>query len=307
MKVSIVIPNYNGKEIMRKLLPKVMRILPEHEVIVVDDFSTDGSREMLVETFPNVRILLKDKHEGFASSVNFGVNNASYDLILLLNHDVYPENNILEYLIPYFDEDQVFAVGCLERSQEKNGLVLRGRGVGIFYKGFLQHERGEVDKFSTLWVSGGSALFRKSIWLKLGGMSGIYNPFYWEDIDLSYRAVKSGYKILFEPRSIVCHLHDEGAIRKEFNESEVMTTAYRNQILFVWINITDLKYILSHIANLPLHLYRSLITDRLFIKGIIWALTRLGQAIRLRNSNQKLFQIMDKQVLDIFKSEFSSE
>ena len=69
----------------------------------------------------------------------------------------------------------------------------------------LVHSRGEVNKTNTLWVNGGSGAFRKSIWEDLGGFDELYNPFYWEDIDLSYRAKKAGYKIIYVPTAKVYH------------------------------------------------------------------------------------------------------
>src|SRR5581483_9702281 len=99
-----------------------------------------------------------------------------------------------------------------------------------------------------------------------------YNPFYWEDIDISYRALKAGYRIFFEPKSQVIHEHEEGSIRRKYTANQIKVIAYRNQLFFVWINITDLNLQLSHIIWLPYHLLKSFIKgDFAFIKGLCLA------------------------------------
>lgn len=233
-KVSIVIPNWNGVELLKKHLPTVLRESTGAEVIVVDDASDDDSAIYLHKHFPEVTVITKTKHEGFASSVNAGVEKANGDIVILLNTDIAPEKGYLEPLLAHFSDPNVFAVGCLDKSHEKGEIILRGRGIGWWEKGLYVHKRGEVDKADTAWVSGGSGAFKKSVWMELGGMDTRFNPFYWEDIDLSYRAKEKGYRVLFEPKSMVHHYHEEGKIKSEFTKEEIEQIVYRNQFYFVW-------------------------------------------------------------------------
>src|SRR3989338_6473039 len=170
MKISIIIPNYNGLNLLKKNLPSVIKSGFDGEIIVVDDASTDGSAEFVKNNFPSIKVIPKIINEGFSSTVNLGVKHASCDLLLLLNHDVSPHAKFAEYLLPHFSDPSVFAVGCLEESYEKGSIVFRGRGIGDFRRGFLMHERGEIDKNTTLWVSGGAGMFRRKIWEELGGL-----------------------------------------------------------------------------------------------------------------------------------------
>jgi GT2 family glycosyltransferase len=159
-----------------------------------------------------------------------------------------------------------------------------------------------VDKTNTLWVSGGSGAFRKSIWEKLGGLNELYAPFYWEDIDLSYRAIKSGYEVLFESKSVVVHEHEQGAIRNKYSEFKIKTTAYKNQFIFVWENITDFPLRVSHIAWLPYHFAKALVaSDWAFYLGFLEALILLPKIIKSSLSYQKLFIRKDKQILASYK------
>ncbi|KKR34307.1 MAG: Glycosyl transferase, family 2 [Candidatus Gottesmanbacteria bacterium GW2011_GWC2_39_8] len=308
MKVSIVIPNYNGASLLKKNLPEVLKVsMLADEIIIVDDASTDGSvkgirnqesgiRNQGLKT--KIKLIINNKNLGFAGTVNRGVAEASGDIVVLLNTDVVPKENYLTPFIKHFEDKGVFAVGCLDESVEKEGIVRRGRGLGKFERGFLIHSRGEADKSNTLWISGGSGAFRKEIWIKLGGMSTLYNPFYWEDIDLSYRGVKSGFKILFEPESIVIHRHNEGAIKSKFSDAEIKKIAYRNQLIFVWKNITDPDLLLQHLVLLPYHILQSLIRlDFPFLSGLTSALYKLPEVLSERRKVATQFILKDREVI----------
>lgn len=258
MKISIVIPNRGGAGLLQQNLPYVLKAAKGAEVIVVDDASRDNSLEILKNEFPSVRVLRKTRHDGFGSTVNAGVKEARGDIVVLLNTDVRPEKNFLAPLIKHFDDTAVFGVGCLERSYENGKVMFRGRGEARWEKGFFVHSRGEVNKTTTAWVSGGSSAFRKSIWEKLGGMDTLYDPFYWEDIDLSFRARKAGYKILFEPTSVIIHEHEQGIIKQDYSSFQIKTIAYRNQFLFIWKHMPDIKIWLSHFFWTPVRLLQAL-------------------------------------------------
>jgi GT2 family glycosyltransferase len=326
MKVSVVIPNYNGEELLAKNLPKVLTCQGINEVIIVDDASTDGSvteikneKLKIKNNKVKLKIVANKKNLGFASTVNRGVHETTGELVVLLNTDVYPEKNFLQAAIPHFDNPQVFAVGFLQKCKEAGGIVLRGRGIGRFQRGFLIHARGavgdkdtsdggklnpsadgesddssEVEDFKkTLWVSGGAGIFRKSIWEGLGGAETLYNPFYWEDIDLSYRALKAGFQLVFEPKSVVYHHQGEGAIKSTYSPFYIKTVAFRNQILFVWLNITDVRYLLAHFIFLPFHFIKSLIRgDWAFISGLFLVL-QLIPLVVLRRQNTRLNKVGD--------------
>lgn len=306
MNISVVIPNYNGKELLEKNLPKILEIIKSYkdgnaEVIVVDDASTDESRKFLSE-FRGIVCLQNEKNLGFSSTVNKGVEKTRGEIIILLNTDVSPKKDFLEPLLSHFKDEKVFAVGCMDKSIEGDNIVLRGRGLGEWRRGFLVHKKGEVDKTDTLWVSGGSGAFRKSIWEKLGGLNELYNPFYYEDIDLSYRGLKSGYKILFEPKSVVEHYHEKGSIKNKYSPSEVKRIAYRNQFIFSWENATDFNLQVLEIIWLPYHLVKAFLRlDLQFILGFFSALILLPKVIKSSLKAQKVFVLSDREVISKFK------
>ncbi|MDP2585505.1 MAG: glycosyltransferase family 2 protein [Candidatus Levybacteria bacterium] len=298
MSISIIIPNYNGQDLLKKNLPKVLDVVGDAEVIIVDDASRDRSLEILNNFKPKIKILKNENNSGFSSTINKGVREAKGEIVVLLNTDVVPEKDFLTSLLGHFNDEKIFAVGCMDKSIEGDKIILRGRGLGAWKRGFFVHSRGEVDKPNTLWVNGGSGAFRKSIWEKLGGFNELYNPFYWEDIDLSYRALKSGYKILFEPKSVVVHEHEKGAIKNTYSDFEVKTIAYRNQFIFVWENATDYSLQFLHCLFLPYHLIKAILRfDLAFFMGFLKAFILLPQIVKSSLNYQKLFVKKDSELI----------
>jgi GT2 family glycosyltransferase len=123
------------------------------------------------------------------------------------------------------------------------------------------------------------------------------DPFYWEDIDLSFRAQKRGYKIIFDKNIIVDHYHDEGSIKKHYNNKKIMTIAYRNQFIFHWKNLTDISLILSHIFWLPIHFGQALISlDQAFLIGFGKACLKIPRILSNRSKNKHI--LSDKQIIN---------
>lgn len=309
MKISIIIPNYNGEKLLRENLPKVFMAAERYrreykeevEMIIVDDGSQDKSLAFIKSQKKQLKLIENKKNLGFSSAVNRGAGEANGEILVLLNTDVTPEEGFLNPLVSHFEDPKVFAVGCLDRSVENSKTILRGRGIGKWERGFLMHKKGEVTKTNTLWVNGGSGAFRKSIWDQLGGLNELYDPFYWEDIDLSYRALKSGYKIFFEPKSVVVHRHEKGAIKKKYSSLQIKTIAYRNQFIFVWENATDLDLQFLHIFWLPYHFLKMFFNrDWAFFLGFFQSLIRLPEVIQTSFKAQKVFIKSDKEVIEEF-------
>lgn len=249
--VSAVIPTYNGRHLLEKNLPAVLRCLRTgDELVIVDDASTDDTVAWLAKEIEpktqekkiSFKVIHNDKNLRFGASVNKGVATASHDFIFLLNNDVSPHEDVLDYLLPHFEDSTVFAVGCLETEGTKQG----GKNKLWFDKGLFIHSRvGEFATGPTAWASGGSALYDKKKWLELGGFDKAYYPAYWEDIDLSFRARKKGWKVLFESKAKVNHNH-ESTNTDVFGQQKIENMSWQNAHRFVWRNGT----IWQKIANL---------------------------------------------------------
>lgn len=295
--ISVVIPNWNGETLLREHFKQVYSAAGDYEIIVVDDASTDGSVAYLKEEYPDVVIARNSHQLGFAGAVNIGVSQASGELIVLLNTDVVPTKGFLDPVIPHFDDDSVFGVGLLDRSHEAGGVVHRGRGTARWARGLYIHAAGDPSGHTTAWVSGGSGVFRRSVWDQLGGMDTMFSPFYWEDIDVSYRALKAGFRLVFEPNGIVDHYHARGAIRTGYSSLIITSTAYRNQFLFVWKNLTDTRIWISHILWTPVHLASALMRgDVAMLWGYVRAVCRIPRMLRSRIRAGVWFRVPDTDI-----------
>ncbi len=302
-KVSVIIPNYNGRKILEKNLPEVIKNCPKCEIIVIDDASTDESVKYLKQEFKSVRVVTQEKNQGFSQTVNNGVRHAKSELVLLLNSDIVPRPGFLKILEKHFEnEPNLFAVGISDDSHEEGKIVIKGRGGASFKMGFFTHYALPPIAAETLWVSGGSGLFSRTKFLELKGFDKAYAPFYWEDIDLSYRARKAGYYCIFEPESKVDHYHEEGAIKKTRSENYIKTISYKNQFIFVWKNIEDWLYCLEHLIYLPYHFAVALTKgDWPFFNGFFKASLQIPKLIL--NYHQDLPRIIktDREILSEFK------
>jgi len=311
MKIDIVIPNYNGSDLLQKNIPKVLNVFKNRndtKIIIVDDASSEIEKEKLKAVFERLNskkiiLLENEKNYGFSTTVNKGVAASDADLVVLLNSDAVPEDDFLTPVLKSFHENnKLFAVGCMDKSLEGDNVVLRGRGVAQWKNGFVRHKRGDINSSFTFWVSGGSSVIRRDIFEKLGGFDELFNPFYWEDIDLSYRAQKAGYEILFERESVVTHIHSEGAIKKNFSKKFVKKIAFRNELLFIWKNIQDKRYLLAHIFHLKKYLLINLIKGNLTIwKSTLIALKYIPDIIAKRKTQNKLNKISDREIFAKFK------
>ena len=212
---SIVIPNWNGRDLLEKYLPSVVDAMsgnPDNEVIVVDNGSTDGSSEFVRAAFPSVKVVALPVNHGFGGGSNEGFRQAKNDIVVLLNSDMRVAPDFLAPLLEGFSDPEVFAVSCQIffsdplRLREETGLTQ-----GWWQDGGLRVRHRidpEIDDlFPCFYGGGGSCAFDRRKFLELGGFDPLYEPFYLEDTDLGYQAWKCGWKVLYQPRSVVYHEH----------------------------------------------------------------------------------------------------
>ncbi len=237
MKISIIITNWNGLKVLKKNLPSVLCNSPEvSEIIVIDNGSEDGSLEFLREVQkkdPRVKLIKNKTNEGFGAASNKAVRAATGEYVVLFNNDILPHSGYLKPALNHFKDTQVFGVGFAELGNENWAKI-------YWRDGYIQYSAGKSDKTHISgWVSGGGSIVRRDIFLKLGGFDPVYEPFYSEDLDLGFRAWKSGYKLLWEPKSVIEHKHETSTSRFPKKLSDYVKE--RNRLLTVWRNITDPK------------------------------------------------------------------
>lgn len=252
---SVVIPNWNGKDLLAKYLPSVVEALagnPANEIVVVDNGSADGSAEFVRSEFPQVRLIALPANLGFGGGSNAGVRAAANDIVVLLNSDMRVEPDFLAPLLEGFSDPLVFAVSCQiffgdpNKRREETGLTQ-----GWWRDGALR-VRHRIDPeiedlFPCFFGGGGSCAFDRRKFLELGGFDALYEPFYLEDADLGYMAWKRGWKTLYQPRSVVYHEH-RGTIGKRFSRDQIDAVLRKNHVLFCWKNIHEWRRLASHFS-----------------------------------------------------------
>ncbi len=252
---TVIIPNWNGHDLLNDFLPSVIAAMSRrggNEIIVVDNASSDKSRILLSQKFPQVRVLQLKENIGFGGACNVGVMAASNDVVVLLNNDMRVEPDFLEKLLDKFSDPKVFAVSSQiffadpTKRREETGLTETWWQKGRL--GVTHHVDPAIkDAFPCAYPGGGSSAFDRRKFLELGGFDELYHPFYYEDTDLGRLAWKRGWKVLYEPGSVVHHNH-RGTIGKKFEAEHIQQIVHRNAILYCWKNIHDWRLLLSHFS-----------------------------------------------------------
>lgn len=294
--ISIIIPVYKNYEMFFEYLEINKKYFEGCEVIIMNDYPLENITEQVKKIYSDAIVVNNRKNFGFAGNVNRGVLKSTRDYIFLINSDVVLIDNSFLHALDHFKKDQkLFAIGFAQI--EKDGKIV-GANKGYFEDGLINHSSLPSNQVThnqvtiNFWAEGGSSIFRKKLFIDLGLLDELFNPFYWEDIDLSYRAWKAGYKILYDPSVKVEHRH-ESTIGKYFDKSKILKTAFRNQMIFHWKNMTDQDLIMKHLLNIPRFI---------FLPGFFDALVKLPKILQARKKTIKLFIKSDKEILSQFKS-----
>jgi O-antigen biosynthesis protein len=250
---SVVIPNWNGRDLLAKYIPSVIQALdgnPDNEIIVVDNGSQDGSAAFLVEHFPAVRVLALDRNLGFGGGSNAGFRAAKNDIVVLLNSDMRVERDFLAPLLEAFTDETVFSVACQIFFSDPNKLREETGLTQLWWENGSLRVRHRDDPaievpYPCAYGGGGSCAFDRRKFLELGGFDELLAPFYMEDTDVGYLAWKRGWKVLYQPGSVVYHEH-RGTIGKKFSAAEIDLVLKKNFALFCWKNIHEWPRLASH-------------------------------------------------------------
>jgi len=213
MKISVIIPNFNGIDILRNCLHSLVRHdrTPE-QIIVVDNGSSDGSADAVRNEFPKVDLVLLKSNTGFTGANNAGLHASDGDLLVLLNNDCVVEPGWLENLYMRMEESSIAAVTSSMRNISDVG-TMDSAGGEIDWMGFSRDiGKGEPAAFHGKsqylpFPCGGAVMIRRSA---LSNPSRLFWDelfLYQEDLDLGLELLRTGWKIVYEPKAIVRHMH----------------------------------------------------------------------------------------------------
>lgn len=301
---SIVIPNWNGRDLLEKYLPSVIAAIessPGSEIIVVDNGSSDSSAEFVRKHFPQVRLVALTKNLGFGGGSNAGFEAARNDIVVLLNSDMRVEKDFLRPLLDGFTDEKVFSVACQifftdpNKLREETGLTetwWQHGGLRVRH-----HTDASIrELYPCAYGGGGSSAFDRRKFLELGGFDPLLAPFYMEDTDLGYLAWKRGWKVMYQPASVVYHEH-RGTIGRRFSNAYIQSVLKKNFLLFTWKNVHEWRRLASHLcvtwADSMLSWLFGDSPERPSIYGIARATLQLPQMVLSRSRARALAAISD--------------
>jgi N-acetylglucosaminyl-diphospho-decaprenol L-rhamnosyltransferase len=274
--VSIVIAAYNTRTYLERCL---VALGDEHEVIVVDTGSTDGSRKLVREEFPNVRRLDLDVNLGYGAALNAGVALASNELLVLMNGDAWPLPGGVERLVEGAAHESHAGVlgprllnpdGTLQPSVRGfptiwrlateylflRWLAPRSRAFNAFYgSGFDHTSRREAE-----FLLGAVLLVRRHLFDEIGGFDESFFMLN-EEVDLCYRARAAGWTVLFWPDAEFVHVG--GA-----STSQVWPEMYREQLR------SHLRFLAKHHGLTEAERGRRLLATTMRVRALVFAIVR---------------------------------
>jgi GT2 family glycosyltransferase/glycosyltransferase involved in cell wall biosynthesis len=238
--VTIVIPSRDGKDLLAEMLPRV----GQHEIIVVDNGSSDGTAEWLALEHPSIRVIQHAAPLSFARAVNKGIHESRTTHTLLLNNDMIAEPGFVEALQAAFGRvpDLFCATAQITfpegvRREETGKAVWRKVNELDFPVRCDEPYDGE-DLTWVLYGSGGCSLFETAKLLAIGGVAEIYDPAYVEDMDFGFRAWKRGWPSVYCANARVEHRH-RSTTSRFYSEREIDFFTERNYLRFVSNVVTE--------------------------------------------------------------------
>jgi GT2 family glycosyltransferase len=210
--VSVIIPNWNGMRLLRPCLDSLrQQSYRDYEVIVVDNASTDDSRQALSQEYPEVRLLCLDSNRGYSGGCNAGVRAARGAILVLLNNDTEADPRWLEMLVSALDRHpEVGSVASRLMLYDRRDTL---HSAGDFYRANgLPDSRGVWQPYGPPYDQecyvfggcGGAVAFRWPVLDEIGLLEERFFM-YCEDVDLNWRAQLAGFKCLYAPDAVVYH------------------------------------------------------------------------------------------------------
>ncbi len=211
--VSVIIPNWNGWRFLPVCLDSLRRqTLATHEVLVVDNGSTDRSPDLLAQHYPEVRVLKpRDTRSFFSGAVNEGIRQARAPIVFLLNNDTEADEHCLEEIVTALAARPECSMAAAKmRLFDRRGDL---NAAGDFYgadgipgnRGAWEEDRGQYDQQGLIFSpSGGAAGYRRTMFDDIGFFDEEFIG-YCEDVDVGWRAQLAGHTCVFVPGAVVYH------------------------------------------------------------------------------------------------------
>lgn len=263
---AVVILNWNGRELLEKFLPSVVRYAhPQSKIYVADNASSDTSLEYVRENFPDVGIICNDDNYGFAKGYNVALKGLKEDVFALVNSDIEVEEGWMDALVEEFEtrEDTAAAQPRLLDYKDKKMFEYAGAAGGFIDRfGYpycrgriftvIEEDKDQYDENSDIfWATGACLFVRREMFERLGGFDDDFFA-HLEEIDLCWRIHNSGQKVRYVAGSRVYHVG--GATLKKYDARKTFLN-FRNSLFAI-------------VKNMPTRRMWYVILVRLILDGV---------------------------------------
>ena len=264
MKIAIVILNWNGKQLLEKFLPSIVKYSDfDHvEIYVADNASIDDSVAFVKQTYPQIKIIQNTINGGFAKGYNDALQQVDSDIYVLVNSDVEVTEGWLNPVIAIFKNEPNTAIvqPKILDYKNKNKFEYAGAAGGFIDKFGYPFCRGRIfseletdtnqynDETEIFWASGACFFIRSAAFQELKGFDEDYFA-HQEEIDLCWRAKNLAQNIKYVGRSTVYHVG--GATLKEANPTKTFLN-FRNSLFSLVKNLPENKLVPIILARLIL-------------------------------------------------------
>jgi GT2 family glycosyltransferase len=210
VRATVVIPTLNARELLAEALDALETQTVEHDVVVVDNASSDGTAELVAERWPRVRVVRLDENLGFGRAVNRGAELAETEALVLINNDVICEPDFLERLLETLDGADMAAGVLLQHDRPE---LVDSAGIELdrtlrSWDSFWNRPLTEVGDAPPVGPCGGAAAYRTEAFREVGGFDDAFFA-YWEDVDLALRLQLAGRRCVRATGARALHKHGQ--------------------------------------------------------------------------------------------------
>lgn len=218
-RIAVVILNHNGRELLKKFLPSVLKFSGDAKIIVADNNSSDNSVDTLKKEFPQVELIQISSNLGFCGGYNYALSKIEADYFVLLNSDVEVTEKWIEPVISLFESNPSIGAAQPKILSHSNKQIFEYAGAGGGYIDSLGYPfcRGRIfnsfendnhqydDSLPIFWATGACLFVRAALFKKMGGFDEDFFA-HMEEIDFCWKLNRAGYSIFYQGESTVYHV-----------------------------------------------------------------------------------------------------
>ena len=316
VRVSIIIPHWNGIDILSECLTSLFKTNHNsYEVIVVDNASTDGSQSWIKSTFPQIKLIENDKNYGYAGGCNIGALEAKGNYLVFLNNDTIQDPGWIQNLENILKKDnRVAAVQPKVLNYFNRNVFDYAGGSGGYMDWFcFPYARGRIfskqerdigqynDSKQCFWSSGTAFMIRKDLFFQAGQFDEHFFS-HMEEIDLCWRLQAMGFQVWVEPDAVVYH---KNALSMPMHSHKKYYLNHRNSLIMLFGNYSIKNTLILGSGRIIFEMialgYSVLCLNwkhaSAIIRSLVYLLFHINVILRKRSKFKEIRKQKDKEIM----------